>query len=36
MQDVYKYIEEYIRGKKRTVLIVSDDVTAEMINNKKT
>ena len=31
MQDVYKNIEGYSLGKKREVLIVSDDV----INNKK-
>ena len=35
IQDVYKYIEEYNLGKKRKVLIVFDDMTADMINNKK-
>ena len=35
MQDVYKNIEEYILGKKRKVLIVFDDMLADMINNKK-
>ena len=35
MQDVYKNIEEYNPGKKRKVLIVFDDMTADMINNKK-
>ena len=35
MQDVYKNIEEYIIGKKRKVLIVFDDMIADMINNKK-
>ena len=35
MQDVYKNIEEYNLGKKRKVLIVSDDMIADMINNKK-
>ena len=35
MQDVYKIIEEYNIGKKRKVLIVFDDVIADMINNKK-
>ena len=35
MQDVYKNIEEYYPGKKRKVLIVFDDMTADMINNKK-
>ena len=35
MQDVYKKIEEYNPGKKRKVLIVFDDMIAEMIKNKK-
>ena len=35
MQDVYKNVEEYIIGKKRKVLIVFDDMIADMINNKK-
>ena len=35
MQDVYENIEEYNLGKKRKVLIVFDDVIADMINNKK-
>ena len=35
MQDVYKNIEEYNLGKKRKVLLVFDDMIAEMINNKK-
>ena len=35
MQDVYKNIEEYDIGKKRKILIVSDDMIADMINNKK-
>ena len=34
MQDVYKNIEEYNTGKKRKVLIVFDDMIADMINNK--
>ena len=34
-QDVYKYTEEYNSGKKRKVLIVFDDVIADMIKNKK-
>ena len=34
MQDVYKNIEEYDLGKKRQVLIVFDDMIADMINNK--
>ena len=36
MQDVYKNIEEYNPGEKRKVLIVFDDMIADMINNKKT
>ena len=35
MQYVYKNIEEYNPGKKREALIVFDDMTADMINNKK-
>ena len=35
MQDVYKNIEDYDPGKKRKVLIVFDDMIADMINNKK-
>ena len=35
MQDVYKNIEEYNLGKKSKVLIVFDDMIADMINNKK-
>ena len=35
MQDVYKNIEDYNPGKKRKILIVFDDVIADMINNKK-
>ena len=35
MQDVYKNIEDYNLGKKRKVLIVFDDMIADMINNKK-
>ena len=35
MQDVYKNIEEYNPGKERKVLIVFDDMIADMINNKK-
>ena len=36
MQDVYKNIEEYNPRKKRNVLMVFDDMIANMINNKKT
>ena len=35
MQDVYKNIEDYNIGKKRKVLIVFDDMIADMINNNK-
>ena len=35
MQDVYKNIEEHNLGKKRKILIVFDDMIADMINNKK-
>ena len=35
MLDVYKNIEDYNPDKKRKVLIVFDDMTADMINNKK-
>ena len=35
MQDVYQNIEDYNPGKKRKVLIVFDDMIADMINNKR-
>ena len=35
MQDVYKNIEDYNSDKKRKVLIVFDDMIADMMNNKK-
>ena len=35
MLDVYKNIEDYNPVKKRKVLIVFDDMIADMINNKK-
>ena len=35
MQDVYKNIEYYNPGKKRKIIIVLDDMIADMINNKK-
>ena len=35
MQDVYKNIGEYNPIKKRKVLIVFDDMIADMINNNK-
>ena len=34
VQDVYKNIEDYNLGKKRKMLIVFDDMIADMINNK--
>ena len=35
MQDVYKNIEDYNPGKKHKILIVFDDMIADIINNKK-
>ena len=35
MEDVYKNIKNYNPGKKRNILIVFDDMIADMINNKK-
>ena len=35
MQDVYKNIDEYNTDKERKILIVFDDMVADMINNKK-
>ena len=35
MEDVYENIENYNPGKKRKILIVFDDMIADMINNKK-
>ena len=35
MQDVYKNIEDYNPGKKRKILMVFDDMIADMIGNKK-
>ena len=35
MQDVYENINEYNTGKKSKILIVFDDMIADMINNKK-
>ena len=35
IQDVYKNIEEYNLGRKSKVLLVFDDMIADMINNKK-
>ena len=35
MHDIYKNIDEYSIDKKRKILIVFDDMIADMINNKK-
>ena len=35
MRDVYKNIEDYNLGRERKMLIVFDDMIADMINNKK-
>ena len=35
MQDVYKNIEDYNPGKECKILIVFDDMIADMINNKR-
>ena len=35
MQDLYKNIEEYHISRKRKLLIVFDDMIADLINNKK-
>ena len=35
MPDVYNPIEYYNPNKKRKILIVFDDIIADMINNKK-
>ena len=35
MQDVYENIDEYNTDKERKILIVFDDMIADMINNKK-
>ena len=35
MEDVYKNIENYNPGKQRKILIVFDDMIADMINHKK-
>ena len=35
MEDVYKNIEEYSISKNRKILIVFDDMIADMINYKK-
>ena len=35
MQDLYKNIDEYNVDKERKILIVIDDMIADVINNKK-
>ena len=35
MRDVYKNIEDYNLGREYKILIVFDDMIADMINNKK-
>ena len=35
MRDVYKNIEDYNLRRERKILIVFDDMIADMINNKK-
>ena len=35
MDDMYKHIEEYNPNKKRKILIIFDDLIADMLSNKK-
>ena len=35
MNDIYKNIEKYNPNKKNEILIVFDDIVADMLNNKK-
>ena len=35
MDDVHKYMEEYNTNKKRKILIVFDQMIADMLGNKK-
>ena len=35
MDDIYKNIEKYNPNKKRKILIVFDDMVADMLSNKK-
>ena len=35
MDDIFKSIDEYNSNKKRKILIVFDDMIAEMLSNKK-
>ena len=36
MDDIYKYLEENDPNKNRNFLIVFDDMTADILSNKKT
>ena len=36
MDDIYKNIEEYTPNEKRKILIVFDDMIADMLSNKET
>ena len=35
MDNIYKKFEEYNPSKKRKILIIFDDLTADMLSNKK-
>ena len=35
MDDIYENIEEYSRNKKRQILILFDDIMAEILSNKR-
>ena len=35
MADIYKNIEDYSPNKKRIMLIIFDDMIADILNNKK-
>ena len=35
MEDIYKNIEEYNPNKTHTTLIISDDITADMLSSRK-
>ena len=35
MDDMYKHIEEYNPNKKRKILIIFDDLIADMLSNKR-
>ena len=36
MVDIYENIEEYYRNKKCKIVVVFDDMIADMLNNQKT